>query len=580
MRRCKDHMVKFVQCRTLRCLARIALSSWIIPAAVLARGQEVKPAASPQAAPDMTQTAPTIKVRVNLVEVRAVVRDQHGNVVPNLQQSDFKLFDDGKPQTISAFSVEMPPNAAANMLSSASGTPGTALPATLPDRFVALLFDDTHMSSGDAAATRKGTLALLDTLRPNERVALYTTSGAMTQEFTADKAELAKALDKLAPRPRLTNRTGDCPDVSYYLAKQVDLLHDDGAFQVIFADAWRCAYQNDPHMQHQAEMLARSAVQQAMSLGKADINFVYDHIQGVVERLSAMPGRKTMVFLSPGISLDEDSARLSRLIDEANRLGVVINTLDARGLFTSQTLDASRNIPSSPSAQQYARQQQLDNGVFLSDLAEGTGGIHFQNSNDIDGAMKRIAGTPEVTYILLFTPNEAKKKETFHKLKVELVQNGAHYDVKARNGYYTEKRPEDAQKLAEQEIASALSSPKAIQEMPLELFAKFTKADPSEVTVVTRLGIKDVTFRKQGDRRVNEIQIETAFFDVNGITVLHQEKTVQLNLTDTTYQNFVTNGLVMHGEFAIKPGNYVVRQVIREQQEGKIAMQSGSVEWK
>src|SRR5690348_2768866 len=53
-------------------------------------------------------TAPTFRVRVNLVLVRVVVRDQQGRVVPNLHKEDFLLTDNRKQQTISTFSVETP----------------------------------------------------------------------------------------------------------------------------------------------------------------------------------------------------------------------------------------------------------------------------------------------------------------------------------------------------------------------------------------------------------------------------------------------------------------------------------------
>src|SRR5215469_6771442 len=48
----------------------------------------------------------TFQVKVNLVEVRVVVRDPQGNAVGNLKQEDFLLFDDKKPQTIARFAVE------------------------------------------------------------------------------------------------------------------------------------------------------------------------------------------------------------------------------------------------------------------------------------------------------------------------------------------------------------------------------------------------------------------------------------------------------------------------------------------
>src|SRR5262245_51065608 len=53
-------------------------------------------------------TAPvsTISVKVKVVNVLATVRDKHGEMVPNLTQSDFTLNEDGKPQTIRYFGHE------------------------------------------------------------------------------------------------------------------------------------------------------------------------------------------------------------------------------------------------------------------------------------------------------------------------------------------------------------------------------------------------------------------------------------------------------------------------------------------
>src|ERR1700677_1263268 len=50
----------------------------------------------------------TFKVNVRLVLVRVVARDPKGHAVGNLHKEDFQLFDKGKPQVISQFSVEQP----------------------------------------------------------------------------------------------------------------------------------------------------------------------------------------------------------------------------------------------------------------------------------------------------------------------------------------------------------------------------------------------------------------------------------------------------------------------------------------
>ena len=53
-------------------------------------------------------TATTFKVRVNLVQVRVVVRDSQGKFVENLRREDFQVFDNNKPQAIAAFNMETP----------------------------------------------------------------------------------------------------------------------------------------------------------------------------------------------------------------------------------------------------------------------------------------------------------------------------------------------------------------------------------------------------------------------------------------------------------------------------------------
>ena len=104
------------------------------------------------------ETSVPLRVLVNLVPLRVIVRDSKGNAVSTLRKEDFQLFQDGKPQIISNFSVVLPPPAAhpgvaANSAPSAAPQPGVPAPGFLPpSRFVALLFDDAHINIQDAVA--------------------------------------------------------------------------------------------------------------------------------------------------------------------------------------------------------------------------------------------------------------------------------------------------------------------------------------------------------------------------------------------------------------------------------------------
>src|SRR5471030_1779408 len=63
----------------------------------------------PPPAPSSAPQAPTFKVRVDYVEVDAVVTDRQGRLVRDLKKEDFQVLEDGKSQTITAFTtVDIP----------------------------------------------------------------------------------------------------------------------------------------------------------------------------------------------------------------------------------------------------------------------------------------------------------------------------------------------------------------------------------------------------------------------------------------------------------------------------------------
>ncbi len=69
-------------------------------------------------------------------------------------------------------------------------------------------------------------------------------------------------------------------------------------------------------------------------------------IESIVRRLTSLPGQRSMVIVSGGFLTETLLFELSQITDRALRAGVIINAIDARGLWTDPTLDASQ--PASP----------------------------------------------------------------------------------------------------------------------------------------------------------------------------------------------------------------------------------------
>jgi VWFA-related protein len=113
------------------------------------------------------QPTTTFIVNVTRVLVPVVVRDKQGRAVPDLRQEDFQVFNNGKPQAISRFTVEKrePLAGAVKYSNESAGTPITAAaakPASVtPVRFIVFLFDDLHLSAEDLAHAKKASTKML-----------------------------------------------------------------------------------------------------------------------------------------------------------------------------------------------------------------------------------------------------------------------------------------------------------------------------------------------------------------------------------------------------------------------------------
>ena len=534
-------------------------------------------------------TPPTFRVRVNLVLLRAVVRDAAGKVVTNLKKEDFQLSDNRKPQVISTFSVETPEShkvaPSSTPATDADASPDTAAAiAALPQRFVAVVFDDTDMLSEDVVWVRSAANRLFTSLALSDRVGMYSTSGQITQEFTQEHDSLQNALLRVVPRPLIGTGFHDCPDVSYYQADRIQNFHDAQALAASTDDALQCAYGGDPQFTAQARALAESTSQRVLSAGDSQTEYVYRHLEQTMRRLAGMPGQRVMVLVSPGFLVTSMlTQQSSSLVDQANRANIVINAIDARGLYTP---DVAGDISDPPQGSQrtigikssYRLAAQSAQSDVLAQLADGTGGTFFHNRNDIDEGLREAVAAPAVSYLLGFSPQNLKINGAYHNLKVSLTGKQK-FSVQARHGYFAPRTIADPIEAAKEEIQEALFSQDEIHDLPVDMQTQFFKKDPTQarLAVLMHVDVKSIRFRKADGRNRNNLTVATAIFDENGNFVTGGEKIVEMKLFDKTVDRLSRSGFTLKSSFDVKPGTYLVRLVVRDTEGSQMAARNGAV---
>lgn len=390
-------------------------------------------------------TASKIQVAVNAVLVPVVVRDSQGRAIANLTKDDFKIFEGKKPQVISGFSMQQrsPSKNAAAPVSLPPTTPGNVAPpsATPPQRYVVLLFDDLHFEAGDLAriqdiARRVVALSLSD----SDMAAVVSFSGTYSG-MTRDHAKLQQAISELKMHGVYRHVAHECPEIDYY---QGDLIVNKNSSQALDAaveETLTCGHTN---LRSAAEAVVQSAARRAVNIGDQDVHVTLDFVANLVRRMGTLTGQRELILVSPGFLTitPEALSEKSQVLDLAAQSNVIISSLDARGLYTTN-LDASQHGASSPLA--LATGSQSDYHIssmnlsedVMAEFADGTGGTFFHNSNDLAGGLQRLTALPECVYILELSLANVKPDGGYHALKVKVDRDGV--NVQARRGYFAPK---------------------------------------------------------------------------------------------------------------------------------------------
>jgi len=430
--------------------------------------------------PAKASTSPpaTFKASAQAVIVDVVVTDAKGRPIKGLPQKEFQLEEDGKPQSLHYFrefgeakapAASPPAKPSPNVFTNMTAGPD-------PGSVTLILLDLLNTPPADQQFARKQLIKFLKSKPANVQFALCTLSPNKNQHlrliegFTPDENALLAAVNS----GRATART-----MSWESAAEAQNAVNS-VTELAQSDV-------NSHWENLLSGLQKMQEYEKESDTSERAGLTIDALSQLARYLSGIPGRKNLVWLSGSFPVDfarnpevdmpsVESHNYAGLVRQAANLlaqgQVTVYPVDVRGLVGTDVSAAANNVGLAPMGPQSAipvavGQTARDGSIpkpgqtilispqeafqdqtmqalstrsaefdAMNQLAQGTGGKAFYNSNAIEEAIATAVEQGSNYYTLSYTPSNKNYDGRFRKIKVALAEKG--YRLHYRPGYFAD----------------------------------------------------------------------------------------------------------------------------------------------
>jgi VWFA-related protein len=552
------------------------------------------PGQQPSQTPAAEKDDDVIRINTDLVQTDVVVLDRQGRFVDGLQRDQFELRVDTQPQTISFFERIM----AGTLAEEKQLAVGRAQPSVTSvslrtaetsehQRTSAFFVDDVHLGPEEILRARKLLQGFVDNdMLPGDQVLIASASGQVgfLQQFTNNKQMLRAAIARLRYQSQARLDTPLLPMTGYEA-----LAVDRNEWSVINKKVNEVlANYSLPNTRREriadlkarAEQEVRNAARQILQQARHIDQSMLTTLESLARGSAGIRGRKLLFFLSEGFVIDRRSSdiqdRLQRVVDAAARNGVVIYTVDPRGL-SAAFADASSEVVATESHVDTTSTDISVSHQVLVSLAADTGGRAILNNNNLEAGISKAFEEVSNYYLLAWHPDVVEQgKPKFRQLRVS-IKGRPDLKVLARRGFFSssyQPSKENARQGNETSVSlptsalnKQLNSPFVRHDIPVSLYSSFTN-DVQRGSVLTVSARLRVVAPESSERSTPDIDVVYVVLNHEGKTVAGSRQ--KLTEAPTIDKARSLAGFLSESSVPLAPGLYQIRVAAQDNHDGRI----------
>lgn len=481
-------------------------------------------AAAALMAPVLLLSGATTDPHLRLLDLTVIALDNHSKPVTDLTADDFRITDAGKPQKISFFRRNAPhtddpaasdaaPSHAAQFSNRASGSTHNA---------VVILFDLLNLGFGARGMAANEIVRALSGLESADSVYLYLVD-------VDGKVFAVRGIDP-----------GAVPEPGEPWTRQIKSL---------LSSALR--------------MVEKGRSPDIDVFFRIQLTFAALNTLGA--QLSAIPGRKIVVWVSDGVPLE---------------LGLVRSDTGVPVDFTPQIRQLSEVFEQSRIALYPVRQIMLGRGdnigaysdgngatggadtgeasiATLDEFADMTGGRRSAGK-DIGAAIRQAKTDLEYSYQIGYYPPDSNWNDKFHRLRVTSSRKGV--QIQSKQGYYAWKVPPGARTREATEMAAR--TPFDAEEIGLRADVAPAAGSDGAATVNVHIDARNLALAREADSFIDRLSIVTIGYLPNGMLTTPAAKDVDLRYTAAQRDEVLRSGLLFREKLTATQGENQFRIIV------------------